>query len=141
MTGTFKCKLGSRAQVFHSQCERTSGGLKKKDLMMHKGRIVSRKKHAQGKKAIKRLFALGYKPTKGKFKLMSRMSKSKKSRRTRKRGGASHGAMDNFADASGASTNESFYNDSKAPSSQPPSSQPQPPPNPIAQAMKAMGNM
>jgi hypothetical protein len=64
--------------------------LKKKDLMMtKKGRIVSRKKHAAGKKAIKRLFALGYKPKKGKFSLMRKsMSKGKKSsRRTRKRGG------------------------------------------------------
>jgi hypothetical protein len=105
MTGTFKHRVGSRAQVFHSQCERTSGGLKKKDLMMHKGRIVSRKKHAQGKKAIKRLFALGYKPTKGKFSLMRKSGKSKKmSRRTRKKGGAA-GAMDNFADASGAQPN------------------------------------
>lgn len=86
MTGTFKRKIGSRAEVFHSVVEKTSGGLKKKDLMMHKGRIVSRKKHAAGKKAIKRLFALGYKPKKGKFTLMSKSKKS--SRRTRKRGGA-----------------------------------------------------
>ena len=100
MTGTFKRKIGSRAEVFHSVVEKTSGGLKKKDLMMHKGRIVSRKKHAAGKKAIKRLFALGYKPTKGRFSLM----KSKKSsRRTRKRGGAEpfEGAelFEAFADA------------------------------------------
>ena len=102
MTGTFKRKIGSRAQVFHSQCERTSGGLKKKDLMMHKGRIVSRKKHAQGKKAIKRLFALGYKPTKGKFSLMRKSGKSKKmSRRTRKKGGASGSvSVDHFNTAS-----------------------------------------
>ena len=86
MTGTFNRKIGSRAEVFHSVVEKTSGGLKKKDLMMHKGRIVSRKKHAAGKKAIKRLFALGYKPKKGKFTLMSKSKKS--SRRTRKRGGA-----------------------------------------------------
>jgi hypothetical protein len=57
--------------------------------MMHKGRIVSRRKHAAGKKAIKRLFALGYKPKKGRFSLMRKsMSKGKSSRRTRKRGGA-----------------------------------------------------
>ena len=101
MTGTFKRKIGSRAEVFHSVVEKTSGGLKKKDLMMHKGRIVSRKKHAAGKKAIKRLFALGYKPKKGKFTLMSKSKKS--SRRTRKRGGAEpfEGAelFEAFADA------------------------------------------
>ncbi len=90
MTGGFVRTVGSKAEVYHSTCLRTSGGLKKKDLMMtKKGRIVSRKKHAQGKKAIKRLFALGYKPKKGKFSLMRKsMSKGKKaSRRTRKRGG------------------------------------------------------
>ena len=88
MTGTFKRKIGSRAEVFHSVVEKTSGGLKKKDLMMHKGRIVSRKKHAAGKKAIKRLFALGFKPKKGKFSLMRKSMSKKSSRRTRKRGGA-----------------------------------------------------
>lgn len=103
MTGTFKRKIGSRAEVFHSVVEKTSGGLKKKDLMMHKGRIVSRKKHAAGKKAIKRLFALGYKPKKGKFTLMSKSKKS--SRRTRKRGGAEP--------FEGASLAEAFANEVK----------------------------
>lgn len=82
--------VGSKAEVFHGTAKHTSGQLYKKDLLMtKKGRIVSRKKHAAGKKAIKRLFALGYKPKKGKFSLMRKsMSKGKKSsRRTRKRGG------------------------------------------------------
>ena len=88
MTGEFKRTVGSKAEVYHSTCARTSGGLKKKDLMMtSKGRIVSRKKHAAGKKAIKRLFALGYKPTKGRFSLMRKSMSKKSSRRTRKRGG------------------------------------------------------
>jgi hypothetical protein len=117
MAGTFKRVRGSRAEVFHGLCEKTAGGLKRHQLTRNKhGRIVSKRKQAAGKKAIKRLFALGYKPIKGKFKLMSRMSKSKKSRRTRKRGGAS-GSVDLFADASGAQA------------------------NPIAQAMKAMQGM
>jgi len=78
---------GSKAEVFHGTAKHTSGGLHKKDLMKHKGRIISRKKHAAGKKAIKHLFSLGYKPSKGTFRLM-RKSMSKKSRRhTRKRGG------------------------------------------------------
>ena len=102
MSGTFKRKIGSRAEVFHSICEKTSGGLKKHQLTRNKhGRIVSKKKQAAGKKSIKRLFALGYKPTKGRFSLMKKSKKS--SRRTRKRGGAEpfEGAelFEAFADA------------------------------------------
>ena len=84
---------GRRAEVYHQSAKHTSGGLKKSDLMMHKGRIVSRKAHAAGKKAIKRLRALGYVAKKGTFKLFrkgdAKMSykKSKKGRRTRRRGG------------------------------------------------------
>jgi hypothetical protein len=36
-------KAGTRAQVWHGTAERTSGGLTKKDLMMKKGRIRSRR--------------------------------------------------------------------------------------------------
>jgi hypothetical protein len=99
--------VGSKAEVYHGTALKTSGQLHKKDLVKtKKGRIVSRKKQAAGKKAIKRLFALGYKPTKGKFSLMRKSGKSKKmSRRTRKKGGANYGAMDNFADVSGAQPN------------------------------------
>ena len=82
--------IGSKAEVFHGTKSKTSGGLTRKDLIRNKhGRIVSRKKQLAGRKAIKRLFALGYKPKKGKFSLMRKsMSKGKKaSRRTRKRGG------------------------------------------------------
>jgi hypothetical protein len=61
--------VGSKAQVWHGTADHTSGGLKKKDLMKHKGRIISRKKHAQGKKAFKNLVKAGYKPKKGTFKL------------------------------------------------------------------------
>jgi len=58
--------------------------------MTKNGRIVSKRKSALGKKTIKRLFALGFKPQKGKFSLMRKsMAKGKKSKRvTRKRGGA-----------------------------------------------------
>ena len=76
---------GSKAEVFHGTAKHTSGGLHKKDLMKSKaGRIVSRKKHAAGKKAILRLFRAGYKPTKGTFTAM------RKGRTTRRgmRGGA-----------------------------------------------------
>ncbi len=88
MTDTRKRIIGSRAEVWHNVCEKTSGGLTKKDLMKtKKGRIVSRRKHAQGLKQIKKLFALGYKPTKGTFKVMrkSMAQKKKTGRRTRRR--------------------------------------------------------
>ena len=61
--------VGSKAQVWHGNAKHTSGGLTKKDLMKHKGRIVSKKKHALGKKAIRRLAKAGYKAKKGTFKL------------------------------------------------------------------------
>jgi hypothetical protein len=83
--------VGTKAMVWHGTARHTSGGLTKKDLMKHHGRIISRKKHAAGKKAIKHLFALGYKPKKGTFKIMRKsMRKSRKSmRKSRKRRGGS----------------------------------------------------
>ena len=73
--------IGSKAQVFHGTAKRTSGGLKKADLMKTKaGRIVSRKKHALGKKAIQRLFKAGYKPKKGSFKVMKKGMRTRRSR-------------------------------------------------------------
>lgn len=95
--------VGSKAQVFHGTARHTSGGLTKKDLMKHHGRIISRKKHAAGKKAIKHLRALGFIAKKGTFKLMSKSMKSSK-RSTRKRGtrGGAAGSVSQFADASGA---------------------------------------
>ena len=61
--------VGSKAQVWHGSAKHTSGGLTRKDLMKHKGRIVSKKKHTLGKKAFKHLVKAGYKPKKGTFKL------------------------------------------------------------------------
>ena len=69
MMGGAKVTVGSKAQVWHGTAHHTSGGLTKKDLMKHKGRIVSKRKHALGKKAFKKLVAAGYKPKKGTFKL------------------------------------------------------------------------
>ena len=89
--------IGSRAEVYHMTAKHTSGGLKKKDLMKTKnGRIVSRRAHLAGKKAIKHLFALGYKPKKGTFKLMrksmvdGRKHKKGSRRHSRKRGGSTN---------------------------------------------------
>jgi len=64
--------VGSRAQVWHGTAKHTSGGLEKKDLMLHKGRIVSRKAHSAGKRALKHLLNAGYKAKKGTFKLFSK---------------------------------------------------------------------
>merc|ERR1712243_238050 len=45
---------GARARVFSGKKVRTSGGLKKSSLMKNKhGRVVSKKAHAQGKKAYR----------------------------------------------------------------------------------------
>jgi hypothetical protein len=68
-----KPAIGTKAQVWHGSAHHTSGGLTKKQLMMTKhGRIVSRRKHALGKKALRRLVKAGYKPKKGTFKLFKR---------------------------------------------------------------------
>jgi len=64
---------GTKAQVWHGTARHTSGGLTKKDLMKtKKGRIVSRKKHAAGKKALKNLVKAGYKAKKGTFKFFKK---------------------------------------------------------------------
>jgi hypothetical protein len=70
---------GSRAQVLHGTAYKTSGGLKKHEIMMNKnGRIVSRKKHMTAKKE-KRLVKAGYGTKKGKFGYV-KLGKSKKMR-------------------------------------------------------------
>jgi hypothetical protein len=89
----YQLLIGSRAQVWHETAYKTSGNLKKGDLMMNKhGRIVSKKKHSTAKKE-KRLEKAGYKTRKGKFgfiksekksKSKSNKSRSRKSRKSRK---------------------------------------------------------
>lgn len=78
--------VGSKAQVFHGSAKHTAGGLTRKDLVQNKrGRIVSRKQMAAGKKAFGRLVALGYKPKKGTFRLMKKSKKvSKKMNKSKK---------------------------------------------------------
>ncbi len=69
MGGAIKA-TGTKAEVYHGTAKHTSGGLKKSDLMKTKrGRIVSKKKHAAGQKAIKKLRKMGYVAKKGTFKL------------------------------------------------------------------------
>jgi hypothetical protein len=83
---TYDMLIGSRAQVWHETAYKTSGELKKSDLMQNKsGRIVSKSKHHTAKKE-NRLVKAGYGTKKGKFgfvKLSSRKSS---------RGGASSGS-------------------------------------------------
>jgi hypothetical protein len=51
----FEKRVGSRAEVMHGTAHHTSGGLTKADLKYNKyGRIVSKAKSAQGKKAYAR---------------------------------------------------------------------------------------
>ena len=78
---------GSRAQVLHGTAYKTSGGLKKQDIMMNKrGRIVSKKKHVSAKKE-KRLVRAGYGTKKGKFGYV-KLGASRKMRQSKKmRGG------------------------------------------------------
>jgi hypothetical protein len=65
--------VGSKLKVWHGTAKHTSGGLEKKDLMRtKKGRIVSRKKHALGRKSLKNLVKAGYKAKKGTFKLFKK---------------------------------------------------------------------
>ena len=84
---------GSRAQVWHGTVYKTSGGLKKRDLVKNKhGRIVSKRKQATARRE-KRLVKAGYKPTKGKFIVMRKSmrhkhtSKRRKSMHKRRKGG------------------------------------------------------
>ena len=79
---TIEHTIGTRAQVWHGTAKKTSGGLTKNALMMNKhGRIVSRRKHASGKKSIKHLEKLGYKAKKGQFTLFHKGRKGSRKMR------------------------------------------------------------
>ena len=70
--------FGSRAEVFHGNAKKTTGGLTKKDLMKNKhGEIVSRKKHVTAKRET-RLEKYGYFAKKGKFGFVKKEKKSKR---------------------------------------------------------------
>ena len=69
--------FGSRAEVFHGNAKKTTGGLTKKDLLKNKhGEIVSRKKHLTAKRE-KRLEKHGYFAKKGKFGYVKKEKKTK----------------------------------------------------------------
>jgi hypothetical protein len=81
--------IGTRAQVWHGTAEKTPGGLTKRHLMKNKhGRIVSKRKHASGKKTIRHLRKLGYVAKKGEFKLFH---KGHKGHSRKMRGGMAYG--------------------------------------------------
>lgn len=82
---TYQLLIGSRPQVWHETAYKTSGGLKKNDLLMNKhGRIVSSKKHTTAKKE-KRLEKHGFFTQKGKFGYVKRSESHKKSRKKTKK--------------------------------------------------------
>ena len=72
-------KVGTRAQVWHGTSERTSGGLTKKDLVMKKGRIRSRRA-SQSAKRNGNLRKAGWTFEKGTFGAV-RVGEEKKKRR------------------------------------------------------------
>ena len=75
---TYEVLEGSRAQVWHGTAYKTSGGLKKADIMMNKNkRIVSKSKHDTARKE-KRLVKAGYGTQKGKFGFV-KLGQTKKS--------------------------------------------------------------
>ena len=86
-TSGYEFLVGSRRQVHNGSAFKTSGGLKKGDLMLNKhGRIVSVKKHNTAKKE-KRLVKAGYLTKKGKFGFIKKSPKgSKKSKSPKKKG-------------------------------------------------------
>lgn len=85
---THEILIGTRAQVWHGTAYKTSGGLKKSDLMQNKsGRIVSEKKHHTAKRD-NRLIKSGYGTKKGHFgwvKVGSRRHSKRHSRSHSKR--------------------------------------------------------
>ena len=83
---SYQMLCGSRAQVFHGTAYKTSGGLKKEDLVKNKSeRIVSKAKHITAKKE-QRLVSHGYGSRKGHFGPV-RMGSSTIKKTLGKRGG------------------------------------------------------
>ena len=77
--------FGSRAEVWHGNAKKTTGGLSKNDLIKNKhGEIVSKKKHFTAKKE-KRLEKAGYFTQKGKFGYVKRDKKTRKTKSKSKR--------------------------------------------------------
>lgn len=69
--------VGTKLEVYRGHADRTPGGLEKKDIAYHNGRYKSKKKMAQGKKAIKTLRKMGFKAKKGTMKLFKKSDRVK----------------------------------------------------------------
>ena len=95
---------GTRAEVWHGTAYKTSGGLKKDDLMQNKaGRIVSAIKYKTAKKEM-RLLKAGYGTKKGKFGYVkvSPKGKGKSAKRSKSmRGGSGMKPLGGMAEVSG----------------------------------------
>ena len=77
--------FGSRAEVFHGNAKKTTGGLTKSDLLQNKhGEIVSRKKSITAKKE-KRLEKAGYFTKKGVFGFVKKDVKTRGKKRGKRR--------------------------------------------------------
>ena len=88
----FQQTIGSRAQVMNGTAEKTSGGLKKKDLKYNsQGRIVSVKKSRSAKKE-QRLKKAGWTYKKGEFGAIKIEQKSPKKRGSKKKGSKKKGS-------------------------------------------------
>lgn len=84
--GFYKELFGSREQVMNGTAYKTSGGLRKSELLMNgRGRIVSKIKYETAKKE-KRLEKHGYFAKKGKFGYVKKKTrKNKKNLSTKKK--------------------------------------------------------
>ena len=69
--------VGTKLEVYRGHADRTPGGLEKKDIAYHNGRYKSKKKMAQGKKAIKTLRRMAFKAKKGTMKLFKKSDRIK----------------------------------------------------------------
>tara|TARA_B100001093_G_scaffold510501_1_gene576504 strand:- start:65 stop:394 length:330 start_codon:yes stop_codon:yes gene_type:complete len=80
---------GSRAQVWHGNAYKTPGGLKRDELKMHRGRIISKKK-SELAKSQKHLSGHLQPKGSGKFGTVKKAKKGKK-------GGKKHGTRKNHS--------------------------------------------
>ena len=91
----FNKTFGSRAEVFHGNAKKTTGGLMKKDLLRNKhGAIVSKKKFLTAKKE-KRLEKHGFFAKKGKFGFVKKEVKNKTKKGKKKSGKRKSGKRNN----------------------------------------------
>ena len=77
--------VGSRAQVMHGTALKTSGNLKKKDLMYKNGGIISRKASATAEKRFKGALKKAFEDNRAKpFTTKTAKAAAKKSAKARK---------------------------------------------------------